>query len=394
MARLKCSARTVVALITGSIAAVAVGGLSFPGSGTVMAEGVIGDPISLVLFTRHDHPTGSAMVEVPFTEDLEGAVTFTVSFDLDRDGVFTAEEIAVDHVSAPARTEFPSAFPVLFSRSKRLEDLEPLTSEHDVPVRVVIEDLPGGGTGALVKETEVERATFEIAGAFHPPPVGFTGGGPFDNAGAAIIEFVVPPARAGGGDVNVHNDGVPDLKPRKKKPNECFPLASANSLLWLAKKHKFEDKMPATSDDLADELDGDVGWTKKGTEDAKMVDGKDAFARRHGIPLVNKKIDNEVTDGQSNLWDKIVSELQDGEDVELIIKKKETAVAKGTAGHAVTVVGANSKKGKKYVTVHDVLTREGNDTYEVGRDGRLIGYSALGGKYFVEFIISESFQQE
>lgn len=365
------------------------GGGAVPSASLQETPDLIGEDVVIAVFKGRRHPGGSAMVEIPFKEDVEGSVTFTVSFDIDGDGFFEGEEVGVDAVTTVAKAELPSAFPVLFSDAKQLRRLIQRLKEGSAPVRVVLEDVPE--VDVVTEDALATRVDVDISDAFHNPPPGFTGGwGDLGDWGEIVRDVAVPTAVAGG-PVDIYNADIPDLKPRKGKPNECFPIASANSLLWIAKKHRFEDKMPATSDALLDELDEDVGWTKKGTEDAKMLDGKNAFTRRHGISLSNKKIDNVVTDGKSDLWDKIVKELQAGEDVELMFKKKETSSAKGTSGHAVTVVGANNKKGKQYVVVHDPLTREGNDTYEVARDGRLVGYSALGGKFFVEFIISESY---
>jgi len=49
----------------------------------------------------------------------------------------------------------------------------------------------------------------------------------------------------------VFNGDVPDITQGK---DECAPTAIANSLLWLAKKNNFADKMPKTQGELINEL--------------------------------------------------------------------------------------------------------------------------------------------
>ena len=89
------------------------------------------------------------------------------------------------------------------------------------------------------------------------------------------------------------------------------------------------------------------------------------------------------------MWDKILAELKAGEDVELVIDFKASPNGAVTASRAVTVVGAHSQGTKQWITIHDPLTPEGNDTYRVERNGQVTGHPL--GKGFCTFIISESY---
>lgn len=106
--------------------------------------------------------------------------------------------------------------------------------------------------------------------------------------------------------------------------------------------------------------------------------------------MENKRIDATVNEGASDVWDKIVGELQAGEDVELVIDFKESMNGALKNSHSVTVVGASSKGNNHYITVHDSLNGPSNDTYRVRRDGVIEGHPL--GKGFGTFLISESFK--
>lgn len=359
------------------------------------SQNLIGSPVTLVVFTRNKFPIGSAMIQIPFTQDSAGTATFTVYVDVNGDGAFSESERGVSEVPSVARTELPASFPLLFGNQGQMQKLLASSKKKSLTAKILLQDVPGPGT--VTQVMPLTRVEYETRDLFTNPPPGFTGGGRGETGWRAVFTpEIIPSAIAkGGGTIDIYNKDVPDLPPRKGKANECFPTAATNSLLWLSKKDHFEDKMPqpATQDAVSDELDRDLGWNaKSGVEDAKMVDGKNAFASRHKIPLHTKKIDNEIIEGRSDLWDKLVKELQDGEDVELIIQKKESQRGTSTLGHAVTVVGANDKNGKQQIIIHDLLTPQGNDTYEVRRDGQVQGYGAIAGKFFVGYIISESIE--
>lgn len=356
---------------------------------------IIGEEVKLHYFYEKGQQLNTALISIPLIQPMPSGGIFTVYFDVSNDGMFDSSEVGVDQMMSFAEKARPTAFPVSFEQEGLLEKLVNLIQSQDVPIRIVIEHLEdlefASLEGEISKDTEVKGVSWEISEVFSPAE-GFTGG----VTGAEIFNEIreaakpaVPKALAHGGDTSVFNDGVPDLGGRKGKPNECLPLSLANSLIWLSKKHKFADKLPANQDAWIDELAGDVKWNKDGVKNENIYDGKEAFTKRHKLPLTNKKIDNEYKDGESDLWKKIVKELKDGEDVELILDFKQSPRGKVTKGHAVTVVGANDENGKQNIIIHDPATPEGSDTYEIDRNGQVKGYPF--GKVYVAFIISESF---
>lgn len=347
----------------------------------------IGDAVVLTGYTRGGVLTGDAIVGVPFTQDFPDTPTVAVFLDVNGNDRFAGGERAVDRVPSVIVAEFPTAYPVSLpaGRVKKL-----FGAPDPVFAKVVLSDVPGA---PITKIVPVTRETLEVPEFLTDTPPGFTGmsawgwisaGGSFGGIPTANADGV--PAGANG----VYNPGVPDIPGRKGHPNECFPIAAANSIQWLAQQHNLT--VPPTNQ-LLDQLDQAVGYNPNtGTQDANMVSGKNAFAQSSGLPLVNEKVDNTMDNGASTLFPKIMQALKDKKDVELIMKRKSSATGKATAGHAVTVVGAYTKGKKQYIIIHDVLSPNGNDTYEVGRNGEIKGYNAMGGKVYVEFMITEAIQ--
>ncbi|OGK14448.1 hypothetical protein A3C98_05020 [Candidatus Roizmanbacteria bacterium RIFCSPHIGHO2_02_FULL_37_15] len=329
---------------------------------------IIGSNVLLYQFFHNKKPFESILISVPVLQDLKNSSSFTIDLDMNADDKFEPNERAVDSVPAPIEKNLPNTFPVTFTDSKLLKKLAGLPKEGKVKVKIKV--------GESMKELKVKKVNVEIGEIFNPMP-GFSG--------SSLEIPSTSEAR-----VPVFHKSVPDLNGRRGKPNECVQISLANSLLWLAKKYKFEDKMPATSDDLIDELAKDLKWTKNGVKNENILAGKEAFAKRRKLSLKNKKIDNQIVEGESQLWNRIAEELNAGEDVELLIDFKQSPKAKAEKGHAVTVVAANkNKKGKKFLTFHDPATKEGNDTYEVDRNGQIINYPF--GITYTNFIISESY---
>lgn len=348
----------------------------------------IGDTVLLTGYTEGGDLTGAALISVPFTADFADTPIVTVFLDMDEKEKFKWEK-AVDRVPSVAVAEFPTTYPVDFSEKKVRKLLE---REDPLYARVLVTDVPGG---PIEKQVAVTRETLDIPEFLTDTPPGFTGAaGSREWFMQGGLPGSIPSVKADGvpaGANGAYNPGVPDNPGRKGHPNECFPIAAANSIQWLAAQHNMTDKLPATTDQLLDQLDQAVGYNPNtGTQDTNMVSGKDAFAQSTGLPLVNEKVDNTMDNGASTLFPKIVQALKDKKDVELIMKRKSSATGKATAGHAVTVVGAYTKGKKQYIVIHDVLSPNGNDTYEVGRNGEVKGYNAMGGKVYVEFMITEA----
>jgi len=362
---------------------------------------VIGHPAVVYRFLENGESMGTALVSINVQNTFTSAVEISVYFDVNNDGEFTEDEKGVDAVPAFGEKRVPTAFAVIFSDESQLEALlsgKPRT----VGLKIFASDVDTGGL-LEIQEVKAQKRDWEVANIISSEP-GFIGGmGGVRQREWPTFDFLSSgTAYAQNQNVNLFNKDVPDLPARKGKKNECVPISIANSLLWLAKGHNFADKLPAKVNDLIDEIEKDVKWTKdKGTKPADILPGKEKLASDRSLPLDNKKIDGTITDGRSDLWDKIVEELKSGEDVELIMDIKPGIKDEGVdSSHAVTVVGAQSKGNSQYITVHDSATPTGNDTYKVQRDGSIEGYPVIrtqGGqaalKAFGVSIISESFRE-
>ncbi|NUM53250.1 MAG: hypothetical protein HUU46_06375 [Candidatus Hydrogenedentes bacterium] len=340
-----------------------------------------GNP-KIIIVTKDGSPLGGASVALPIEENLGAPAEFDVFIDVNRDGTFDPDEQAVDSELSFSEGSVLTVFPVLFEDKRKLKKL--LRDTHKrIGVRVIVSNFGGMKVGDE-NDYRGRRIEWDITDAYSFEP-GFIGGAPLEFVAAELCLA----STGQKGDEKVFNDKVPDLGPRAGKKNECVPIASANSLLWLAEKHGFTDDMPDTTTDLLNELDQDMQHTAAGVAPDNFLPGKIAFTNRHMLYLDNKKIDAVVTEGRSDMWDKIVAELKAGEDVELVIDFKDSPSGAVKASHAVTVVGAHSKGTKQWITVHDPLTPKGNDTYRVERNGQVTGHPL--GKGFCKFIISESY---
>ncbi|MBI2029609.1 hypothetical protein HYT02_04290 [Candidatus Gottesmanbacteria bacterium] len=350
------------------------------------SSSLIGD-VTLYQFFQNGNPLEGMLVSIPLNQTIDDPLNFTIYLDINGDKKFHQNEIVVEEFPAFAEEEFPNAFPILAKSKHSIALLTNLPKGSILDAKII---LTNQTNEKGVIEREAMKTIEDIGEIFDPAP-GFVGGTVNNIFIPPIIDIVY--AQGGKKDpskVPVNHKGIPDLGGRSGKPNECVPLSFANSLLWLAKTHGFGSKMPANDNALIDELVTDMKWTKDGVKHENILPGKEAITTRRGLPLTNKKIDNEVIEGESQLWKKIVAELNDGEDVELIIDFKQSPKGNATKSHAVTVTGADkTKKGKQTVTFHDPATPKGSETYEMDRNGQIVGYPL--GKVYGNFIISESF---
>lgn len=190
---------------------------------------------------------------------------------------------------------------------------------------------------------------------------------------------------------DVFNGDVPDILQGK---NECAPTSVANSLLWLAKKNNFSDKMPKTQGELINELKGDFQWgMEKGVLDKDFIPGKEAFAKRHAIPIETHRVN--AKDYDVNIVAKIAQELRKGQDVEIGIEywgKQADGKWKVVGGHWMTAVGATGTRDGQTIFVHDPLSPGPSllDIYKV--DGtRIIDYRYQGDTVaYIQYAVAES----
>ncbi|NQU48856.1 MAG: hypothetical protein HQ519_09435 [Planctomycetes bacterium] len=208
--------------------------------------------------------------------------------------------------------------------------------------------------------------------------------------------------------------------------NQCGPMATANSMDWLAKR--YPDIIPGlpihkpglgvvTSDGtIVGELDENmarIGTSRtdaEGVGDDEFLEGKLEFIDTFNIPLDVKHQDDGpvgggdftrhglTSKGKGNrvTWEFIMHEIEHGEDVEL------GWTYPGGGGHWVTLTGAGKIKGVPFVTyLHDTLQtdEDPNDNKgllpgfsfleDTNGDGMLNASSEFG-KPEVDIVVSES----
>src|SRR3990167_1526131 len=160
-----------------------------------------------------------------------------------------------------------------------------------------------------------------------------------------------------GKEFDVFHDGdMPDITQAK---NECVPTSTANSLLWLAQKNKFSDKMPKTGAEIISELKTDLKWSATGVKvEEDYLTGKQAFIERHKLPLATHLVGSKAFD--LNIVAKIAQELRKGQDVEIHLvyfQEKADGSWQQSGAHMVTAVGARgARDGQQTIEIHDPLS--------------------------------------
>jgi hypothetical protein len=164
--------------------------------------------------------------------------------------------------------------------------------------------------------------------------------------------------------------------------NECAPTSVANNLRWLAKKYGFEDRMPSDLSSAIDELKGDTLWDD-GAMEEDILPGKQAFIRRHQLPLEAHVIGGE--DDPMTLY-KIYQELEKGQVVELDLDcydRKPDGTYRPAGGHLAAVGGVTKVGSDRFVRIVDSATKASSDgeaaeTYAI--DGTTLKYYWCGDK--------------
>lgn len=187
---------------------------------------------------------------------------------------------------------------------------------------------------------------------------------------------------------NSHSN-MPDLDQKK---NECAPTATANSLLWLAAKGEYLDKLPQTAPELIDKLKTNFKWTAHGVDvKNNYMEGKATTISQLGLPLETHAVGKPF---DLNIVAKIAQEIAKGQDVEIDLayyKMNPDGTGERIGGHMVTVVGARGTKDAQYLDIHDPSTTGENktDSYKIN-GSNVIGYTSGTTQTFIRYAIAES----
>lgn len=357
---------------------------------------LIGDGVRMTHLLVNGKPSGGGFLTVAYLGSEEKYPVINIAVDLNKDSAIKSYE-----VDGGIQEEWlvTNMYAQVIKGSKNnysisIKDVE-LDSKTDLPVYVVlseneIKDWSGEKvSGGIYKEILLSKIdTMDYGLLYSPDPEG-------ERAGGSPLGSVLSNRVFADDAVNEYRTDVPDID---QGHNECVPTSIANSLLWLANKYKFLDKMPKGGDkDLIAELKSDLKWTKHGVWPEDVVPGIKTFIKRHKLLLEVHQI-GETRDG--GIVTKIAEELKKGRDVEGWLEygkylKNGSYVDDGA--HMVTVVGVwTSPQGTKFIGLNDPLSQGDNatDVYQLSgvqilKYGFQGGYNAYLIAAFAESPISE-----
>jgi len=357
---------------------------------------IIGDGIDLVRVGMFGQKADFGFVKVPFLKESDTLKFLNVAVDLNND-----QNFATYKVNDQTQPEWlVQNMPVKFIDGEN-------SFSFFFPDKTVDDAIPAGGLilravlsrdlinvsdwdGSVPQETDskdirIKIIIFEDVGDLLSPAPGKIGNFGFLYSDG-YINFIEP-AFAATDTVDVFHPNVPDINQKK---NECAPTSAANSLLWLAKKFKFEDKLPSQGE-LIEELKNDMNWQADGIDSEDFLKGKEKITERRKFPLINHEVGK--SDG-STTFDKMAEELKKEQDVEMMILFKD-ANGKTIGGHCVTVVGVmRLPSGTEIIHVHDPGTPgpASMEAYRLDKTDmgvRIVNYPY--GRAYISFAVSESY---
>jgi hypothetical protein len=359
-------------------------------------QALVGDEIQMTRLVANGEATSAGFLTVPFSADSDDYDFINVAVDLNNDGAIksyqadgqTQEEWLVNNMYAKVSAENKNSYSIIIPDKS-------FDSQTDLPVYIILseDELSAWSgekvSGGVFKKTALSKIGKTDYGAYYTPDL--TG----ERAGGFPMDIVVLKEALAADPADEYRNDVPDID---QAHNECVPTSIANSLLWLADKYKFTDKMPNGGDaDLIAELKQDLRWNDGGVLYDDVVPGIKTFIKRHKL-LLEAHLVAENFDSQ--ILSKISAELKKGQDVEgwLVYRKNlPDGSSIGGGAHMVTIVGVwTSPKGTKFIGINDPLSQgsDATDIYKV--DGNKIvqyGFEAGFGTYlrsaFAESPISE-----
>ncbi len=348
---------------------------------------LVKDDLSITRVFARGKETDGGFVYLPYsrTDDVKFV---NVAVDLNGDGAFASydaggkkqEEWLVKDMAAFATGETSVGFPVLMpdrsiGKTLPMDAVVVFTSEK-IAADAWPATLPSGATSvsAHVRTYEISDRDLQYV---------TDGSGQRDTGSAGASEgravAVAPPGDTGHatalpGEPYDYNARIEEIPDQNQKYNECSPTGISNNFRWLAKKYGFEDRMPGSTESLINELKGDLQWDNGVTPGQNTIDGKNAFIRRHGLPLEAHLVGEEF---DPNIQYKIFQELERGQAVEvgMVFISSE---GEWEGAHLVGVAGVLKAGGSRYISLVDPGERARTDgrSYEVyGMDGNeVMGY--------------------
>jgi len=326
-------------LIGGAVALAVAAALVFLRDGG--EGGMLGDEVSVTVFTSGGKPYGKALIRVPFLKSADADARIDVYLDLNDDGAMSEEEHVVRNVPVRPRANWRVGYP--FSVQDELE--------AGLMARAVLD-------GRETVEAKISLETYETGELLDLASV--------KNPEESMKGWIGA-AQAGEPATEASRSGVPDLRQRIA---ECAPTAAANSIMSLAEEHGMSLADLPTPTDIVDGLKGDMDWTPAdGVLPDDFVKGKNEWAATNGLPIRTRKVGDQH--GASTL-EQVLDGMAAGGAAELRLKFGD-ARGRAVGGHMVTVTGVRAEGGQTFIDVNDPNTPAGTETYEVVGN-EVVGY--------------------
>jgi hypothetical protein len=347
--------------------------------------GIISDAITFALLINADESDNVASVTVGFLSDAASYELLNIVADLNADGQWqqysidngTQDEWIVKNMPlAITATEYTTFFSLL--------DAD-IISGDAANLRVVISAGPVTGddwdgslpAGAVALDEIVTVEELDAKNNVDPAD-GYYGVGGSEEVLSDRLSSGLKYEREG--DLNLETLFYrPDMPDLQQGTNSCVLHSITNSLVWLAEKNNFTDKLQKVltdaetdtnistaegQNDFAYALGDTLGYNPaSGVKTEDIIPKKQQFATDNQLPITTEKIGS---DNGVGTFEAIQQAMKDDCDVEVGM------IIDGKLKHMVTVVGfADIMIGDKpyrSITVHDSDTESFNDLYELQED--------------------------
>lgn len=328
------------------------------------SKGLIGDSISMTRLVNGEKITQNGFISIPFLKNTQEYNFVDIAVDLNKDSVIESyntldgkiqEEWLVRNIHPNILSDEANNYSIIIP-DKTIEN------RNDFSVYIIIgkNKINKWSSSDLTKEAKINKIEHtDYSPYYSPDPEGLRVGGFFNTKYALAQEpdYLIPLASYTDNDTSTFaafRSGVPDLN---QEHNECAPTSVANSFIWLSKQYNFPNKIPPESTVLISEFKQDMNWDKNGVLIEDLFSGIDSFIDRHNIPVEAYQVGDVFG---TDIVSQISYAIDQGDDVEAVLdygifQADGSYVRKG--GHVVTVVGAWSVNGMKYLGFHDPLSR-------------------------------------
>ena len=278
---------------------------------------LIADQAEFLVYTVDGQPTGSAFISLKFTKENPSMIANDLA-DVNENGLFEAEkEWIVKNTRVNVKPNFPNRISFPISESN-------LTEMESISIRIllspeIIEASEDATEEKIVAATVRKFDSSEQLGISVP-------GASIELKRGTLIWPILAQAQGESEPVDIQLDDLPDLS---GGPMDCFPVAAANNLIYLANKNGKRDQLPTNPQDIIDELKNDLKFDN-GVLLNNFEKGEKAFIDRYDFPIKTTRVDKPD-------FDDIQNAIESGAVVELSTGMTQSASGKANTGHIMAV---------------------------------------------------------